>query len=143
MAEALARSMASERGLPLEVRSAGIAAAEGFPASPHAQEALAEAGINLRHSSRPLSEEDLKWANLVLTMTMAHKRFLWEQHPDYQDKVFALKEWVDQEGEPENWDVADPFGGDLEIYRQTARELEDLVRRMLDRLFPPQEQKEE
>ena len=96
MAAALAQHLSGEAELPfqVEVRSRGLYAVDGEPMSAHAQEALAERGVTVEHRAAMLEEEDLAWADLVLTMTMQHKRFLWEAFPDYQEKTFTLKEYI-------------------------------------------------
>lgn len=162
MAAALTGHLGRQLDLPfqLEVRSRGLYAVEGDPMSALAREALAERGVAAEdHRAAMLEEADLEWADLVLTMTMQHKRFLWEAFPAYQEKTYTLKEYIqDQESsdqgpagpdQPKNpddfsWeylenyfsslDVQDPFGGDLNDYRRTRDELEAHLERLLKRL---------
>lgn len=187
MAAALTEKLGKELALPyaLEVRSRGLYAAPGDPLSQYAREALGERGIEMEHQAAMLEEEDMKWADLVLTMTMQHKRHLWEEFPDFQDKTFTLKEYIREHGpqkaagadaeatgaspaaeaegpeeskakQPQesgesgdgpddfSWeylesyfsslDVRDPFGGELEVYRQTRDELEENIRHLLQLL---------
>jgi protein-tyrosine phosphatase len=96
MAAALTQQLGSELALPfrLETRSRGLYAVDGDPMSVHAQEALAERGVTADHRAAMLEETDLEWADLVLTMTIQHKRFLWEAFPDHQEKTFTLKEYI-------------------------------------------------
>lgn len=126
MAEALLRCRARERGWQVEVRSAGLAAIPGLPASEHAREVLKRRGADLGdHRSRPLDRADLEWAELVLTMTAQHKRMVVLQFPRTADKVFTLTEYVNR-GDGAR-DIADPFGGDLEAYARCADEIDAAV----------------
>jgi len=46
--------------------------------------------------------------------------------------VFVLGEYAGREGEEA--EVSDPFGGDLEVYRDTVAELEALIDATVERL---------
>ncbi len=69
-------------------------------------------------------------ADLVLAMTHQHKQIIVSHFGRYRDKVFTLKEYVTGG----YGDVIDPFGGSIDIYKQTRDELEDLLRRLAKQL---------
>lgn len=126
MAEALLRGLAPE----FEVRSVGISAADRAPASRHAREVLSERGLDLeRHRSRTVSAADLDWADVVLTMTEAHRSALLRCHPAAGGKVFPLRTFAGWSG-----DVVDPYGGNRADYERTARELEEALAEAVRRL---------
>ncbi|MCI5836558.1 MAG: low molecular weight protein arginine phosphatase [Veillonellaceae bacterium] len=119
MAEALLRQMAAEREADVVVLSAGLAAFPGDPATVQAQQAVAELGADLReHRSRRVALPHLAAADVVVTMTEAHRAALREWAPEYAEKVYTLAEWSGR-GE----DIADPFGKDEAAYRKTASEI--------------------
>lgn len=93
MAEALLKHKSKE----IEVQSAGIFASYGQPASDGTAQVLSEQGIPLHHQSKPLTQELVGWADLILTMTIDHKQGLLYQFPNAVDKVFTLKEYVEDE----------------------------------------------
>lgn len=95
MAEGMLRKLAIERGLELEVRSAGVAAMEGAPISRHAEAVLREQDILDRMTSTPLSNELAEWAHLILTLTQGHKQHVIQRFPHTAGKVFTLKEYVE------------------------------------------------
>ncbi|MDA7025385.1 low molecular weight protein arginine phosphatase [Bacillus sp. CLL-7-23] len=130
MAEVLFRSVASQKNLNTSVKSAGLFAPDHGKASVYAVEALFEKRIALNHSTSKLSQEKLKWADLVLTMTEQHKRLAIQQFSEYQEKVFTLKEYVNDE----TGDVIDPFGGSLSDYQKTRDELEHLINVLAEKL---------
>ncbi|GIQ70841.1 low molecular weight protein arginine phosphatase [Xylanibacillus composti] len=99
MAEKLFRQMAQEHMLAAEARSAGVAAADGTPMSKHAATVIREAGCPTEHRSRSLEQEDVDWADLILTMTQGHKRTILQMFPYTVEKVYTLQEyaWNDSE----------------------------------------------
>jgi len=100
MAEALFRRMAEERGVPAEVKSAGVAALAGQPMSRHAADVLRAKGIDPSgFRSSEVSAADVAWADMILTMTSHHKRHLLERFPEAVEKTYALKEFASAEGE--------------------------------------------
>ncbi len=95
MAEALFREIAGAGESGFQVISAGTSAGRGVPAAEEAVQVLKEKGIDLsEHQSRPITEELLKEADLILTMTRSHKESLLQLEPGVGDKVFTLKEYA-------------------------------------------------
>lgn len=125
MAEAILKSKNIKT---LSIKSAGIYALDGQYASKHAQQVLEENAIQHQHLSKMLVEEDVNWANFIFTMTMNHKSFIREMYPFAADKTFTLKEFVNKH--EKNVDVMDPFGGDLNTYRETFNELTELIEKL-------------
>lgn len=128
MAEALARKWlkAHPDGVGnIELASAGLAAAgPGSPASPRAVEVMGAAGIDLTgHRARQFCHETARESDLILTMTGNHKRTLVALYPGEASKVFTLAEFAGKSG----LDISDPFGLPVAIYKQCAREIEELV----------------
>lgn len=130
MAEAMFR--AKMAGQEFEVRSAGVGALDGQPASQHAVEVMAERGIEHVHQSSRLDHELVEWSDLILTMTASHKQAILTYFPDAANKVHTLREFVGVEGYA---DIADPFGGSLEDYRRCAEEIEESLDRLSARLL--------
>lgn len=128
MAEAILKNKKMDG---MEVKSAGIFAANGSEASTHAKQVLDENNIPHHHQSSLLSKEDLNWADLVLTMTTSHKFAIHQQYPSVSTKLFTLKEFA---GEPFDHDVVDPFGGNLAIYQETYQELEKFINKVMEKL---------
>lgn len=136
MAESILRQMAKQKDLEIEVQSAGIAAVEGMAMSSHAKEVLNEKGIKDEVFSKPLTKELIDGADLILTMTGTHKDYILNQYPDTAEKVFTLKEYVDGENNQNHshHNIADPFGGSLEEYRQCAQQIEAACTVLVEKL---------
>ncbi|NGZ76168.1 low molecular weight protein arginine phosphatase [Saccharibacillus alkalitolerans] len=97
MAEALLRQMARRRGIQLDVRSAGVAASRGVPISRHAEAVLRDHDIGDRLTSSPLERESVEWADLILTLTGAHKSHVLRCFPEALGRTHTLKEYVEDD----------------------------------------------
>ncbi len=116
MAAALMNKIAVENNLDVRIESAGIFAAAGQKASDNAVKAAAEMGADLsEHISKPITRELLDASDIILAMTEEHKRLL---KPEAGSKVYTLCEYAGTDGS-----VSDPYGGDLDVYRECARRL--------------------
>ncbi len=132
LAEAIARHAVLLRGIAdVTVGSAGVSAWEGAPASDGSLLVAMEHGIDLApHRARLLSPSMLEASDLVLTMGPAHLDRV--QELGGGDRVHLLTAFASND--TNNDPVIDPFGGDLEVYRQTFAELSELVHATLDRV---------
>jgi protein-tyrosine phosphatase len=164
MAEGLVRQKVDERGLAVEVSSAGLIA-DGVPATDTAVTTMADRGIDIEaHLSRRIRSDLLGQADLIVAMTREHVREVAVMRPDLYEITFTLKELVrrgEEAGarrrdEPlRDWlvslhaerrpldhlgsslvdDVADPVGQGPRVYEGTADELDELTSRLVDLLW--------
>ena len=124
--------------------SAGLSADEGEPASENSIKVLRdEWGIDIsEHRSRRLDGCDVEAACLVLAMTRGHKDALMSAFPIARQKTFTLKEYALFAGQrsccPQEYDYAfdipDPYGGSLQVYKICAWEIKEAVGRLLEKL---------
>ncbi len=117
LAEALLKRALQQRSLEgVTVESAGTGAWDGAPASEGAYLVGLERGLDLSgHRARLLTREIVEGADLILTMARHHRARVGGR-------------------EGEEAEVSDPFGGDLEVYRDTVAELEALIDATVERL---------
>jgi protein-tyrosine-phosphatase len=131
LAEALLQSALRERGADVIVSSAGTGAWDGAPASEGAYLVGLERGLDLSgHRARLLTREVVEQADLILTMARHHRARV--QELGGEGRVFVLGEYAGRS--PDAGEVSDPFGGDLDVYRQTCVELDQLVTAVAERL---------
>lgn len=132
LADALARKIAVERGLAdVEIVSAGTSAWDGAPASDGALLVGMERGLDLsQHRAQTLTRELVRDATLILAMGPHHLERI--EALGGGGKAYLLTEFASRgtEARPVN----DPIGGELDVYRATADELEQEVRRLFDRI---------
>lgn len=132
LAEALLVRALKDRAMNgVTVGSAGTGAWDGAPASEGAYLVGLERGLDLSgHRARLLTRELVEAADLILTMARHHRARVDELGGE--GRVFVLGEYAGREGD--DAEVSDPFGGDLEVYRDTCAELEALVAAVAERL---------
>src|SRR5207247_7913746 len=83
-----------------------------------------ERGLDLSgHRARLLTRELVDGADLILTMARHHRARVDELGGE--GHVFVLGEYAGREGDEA--EVSDPFGGDLDGYRDTCAQLQALV----------------
>ena len=121
MAEGLLKAM-----LPNDsgwcVSSAGVCAANGWPASDHSVEALREKGIDISGlTSTTLTPERIEDADLLVTMTEGHRQAILAAVPESEGKVCLLKSFGVAKCAA---DIDDPIGGSLDDYRRVRDEIE-------------------
>ncbi|HEY4671408.1 MAG TPA: low molecular weight protein arginine phosphatase [Gemmatimonadaceae bacterium] len=131
MAEALARKVAERRGIAdVSVSSAGTNAWDNIPATDEALLVGMERGVDLTsHRARKLTPAIVSEADLIFVMTPGHLEQV--KQLGGRGKVHVIDEYASGSA---NQGITDPYGGDLEAYRQTADVLERELERLFDRL---------
>ena len=120
MAAAMMADIAEKNDLNVLIDSAGIFASIGDGAADNAKTVMKKRGIDLSlHRAKPLTEELIDMADVILVMTSAHKMLIENMA---REKVFTLLEYAGDEG-----DIADPYGGDEEEYEEVADEICDAL----------------
>jgi protein-tyrosine-phosphatase len=132
LAAALLHRAIAERGTEdIEVSSAGTGAWDGAPVSEGAYLVGLEQGLDLSaHRARLLTRDLVEQSDIILTMARHHRARVDELGGE--GRVFVFGEYAGRGGE--SAEVSDPFGGDLNIYRETCVELAALVAASLDRI---------
>jgi protein-tyrosine-phosphatase len=121
MAQAMANDIFEKQGILLKAASCGVFAMAGGAASAHAVAVLSdEYGLDLSgHASSPVRPTDVEKAAAIIAMTRGHKEHLLEAYPQFADKIYTL-----------DGDVADPFGGSLEIYKNCAFQIKTYLEKI-------------
>ncbi len=135
LAEAMARQLIAQRGLPVVASSAGTSAWEDAPASDGALLIGLERALDLNtHRARVLTDAIVAEADLILTMGPHHLAQV--EALGGGGRAHLLTEYASRGQEHQA--VPDPFGGDLAVYRETADVLAREVARALDRAVAPE-----
>lgn len=131
LAQVILERILAERGLTgYRVLSAGIAAIPGCGASEGSIRVAHDLGLDLtRHRATRLDKAFVDSADLVLTMTHAHRDAVLRISPEAQSKTFVLKPYAGQDG-----DVSDPYDSDHRTYGRMGEEIRGLLERAVDRL---------
>jgi protein-tyrosine phosphatase len=143
MAEAIARKMLTDRkgDAHAQVLSAGLAALPNAGATEEAVIVMREMGLDLgAHKATLLTPRLVKEADLILTMTLAHKeqvkQMAGQEVCQERRKIFTLAEFARAGA---GADIRDPIGGSLKVYRQCAAELRSLIEPALDKILTGRE----
>ena len=131
MAEALARKIAARRGIKdLKVSSAGTKAWDNSTATDEALLVGMEREVDLTsHRARKLTPAIVSEADLIFVMAPGHVEQV--QQLGGRGKVHVIDEYASGTA---NQGITDPYGGDLDAYRQTADILEKELEKLFDRL---------
>jgi protein-tyrosine phosphatase len=162
MASALLARELTAAGDPVLVRSAATAGHDGIPPPAEVVSVMAVYGLDVSgHRSRAATAADLAGAGLILAMTREQLRHAVVVAPATWPRAFTLREvirrgdlagrrlpgetlpgWLARVqagrsraallGDSAQDDIADPIGGPLSGYRQTAAELCQLTGRLAD-----------
>jgi protein-tyrosine phosphatase len=165
MAQGLLRARLRERGVDATVSSAGITF-EGRAATDEAIQAASGYDVDISaHRSRIMNAAMVHEADLVIAMERMHAREAVVLGDSLFARCFTLKELVrrgegagrrrDDEsvqdwlsragagrrpmellGESPDDDVADPYLGSSRVYAACVAELDDLIHRMVDLVWP-------
>ena len=128
MAEGLAREMF---GNSVQISSAGMEACVGESANTNALQVLKEQNVDLsRHRSRRIRVELMADVDWIIPMTQAQEEALNRLFPHYAHKTRYLGAWGERKR-----DVLDPWSGSLEVYRQTAHEIRELLSALKSQLI--------
>jgi protein-tyrosine-phosphatase len=132
LAEAIARKVAIERGLPdVEASSAGTSAHDGSPASDGALLVGMERGMDVgMHAAQTLTRDLVRESDLILAMGPHHLERI--EALGGAGKAFLLADFASRGTSSRA--ISDPIGAELDVYRGTADELEAEIRRVLDRM---------
>ena len=132
MAEAMLRQAVSDAGLrDIEVGSAGIGAWDGSPASEGAYLVMLERGVDLSgHRARLLTRALVAESDVILTMARSHLGRARELGAGA--RAHLLGEYAGRTGS--HAEIADPYGADLDQYREVYRELVELMPAVVARL---------
>ncbi|MCA9237794.1 MAG: threonylcarbamoyl-AMP synthase [Planctomycetales bacterium] len=136
MAEAMLRQMIAQKAgcqvdelesRGLTIASAGIAAAAGGPAATEAVEVMKSQGLDITcHQSQPLTDKLAHHADMLLTLTAAHRNAILRRWPEVAARTHTLR--------PDGGDIADPIGGPLEVYKQCASQIEQALRERVEEI---------
>jgi protein-tyrosine phosphatase len=134
MAEANFDALTHDAGMPHTARSAGVAALEDEPITPHARAALEEVGVYADgHRARQAAGAMLEGADLVLAMTPRHVEKLLGLSATSSGRIHTLPGYVGG-GLAAEEGIPDPYGHSMAAYRASVRQIFGYVELLAARL---------
>ncbi len=121
MAEALFKNRAQDRGLDIDIGSAGVAALVDHAAADPVINLMQSRGLDVSgHRARQLTTEMGRKQDLILVMEQGHRQFIARKWPELTGRVRLL-------GESSGEDVADPYGLPEKVYAHCLGVIEDCM----------------
>lgn len=130
MAEAVAKKVFENIDIDINIYSRGLACPFPSKASFNAAEAAKKYNLDLsEHISCQLTQNDIKEADLILTMTKEHTSIIKNAFSEYKDKVYTLYEYAENSDK----DIKDPYGCELDEYIKCIDEIIVLINKIYER----------
>ncbi len=132
MAEGLLKTKLAQLGLAeqFEVRSAGVAAYAGSPASMETRKVLLSHGLDYEDfRSSAASKYLLDESRYIFCLSNMHRQAIITEYPEYNEKILLVGEFL---GTNEASDIADPYGQSEAAYKHVEQQLLGA----LDRIVP-------
>ena len=115
------------------VSSCGTNAMTGDRSTNNAICAMKEYNVDLEnHKATNIQDIDIENYDLILCMTTEHKEIVKYFYPKLSEKVYTLKEYVDNNIEYK--DIDDPWGLDLRVYQSCAKEIVQYVDKLIAKI---------
>jgi len=116
------------------VSSTGISAYPGSPGDPEMVNYLSKIGVpSENHKARPITEEDVNLADLILVMEKAHLKIIESQWPQAKDKLELLGKYIAPDQAED--DIIDPFGMSQYYYRLAQSQITLAIRSLIKKLL--------
>ncbi len=107
--------------------SAGLAASDGQMPSQHSVTAMKEVGLDISaQRSALITLEMIEDVHYIFCLASGHVDNLIRLFPQAREKIFLLREFVEKLPATGR-DIADPIGGDLEIYKACRDQIKEGV----------------
>ena len=136
MAEGLLKKKIEAKGLSnIKVYSCGVFAETGDYASYEAIEVLKAYGIDIsKHRATNIKDAFIEEMDMILCATISHKQTVLQAYPSLQGKVYTIKEYAQTDEEGKNTNISDPIGCGIIGYEKCAKELEENITKIVERL---------
>ena len=130
MAEGFFRELNKEQS-GFEALSAGLGAIDGALPSVHSVTAMQELGIDITNQrSAQITAEMVAESDYIFGLASGHVDNLILFFPQARERIFLLREFV--EALPsDRKDIADPIGGDLEIYKVCRNQIKEGIEALI------------
>lgn len=114
-----------------DVRTAGVMTIAGLIPTQEAVQVMKNASVDITgHRSTPLTPELVRKADLILGMSPFHVQYALRLSEDAKGKTYLLKEFA--QSDMKNYQITDPMGATLEVYKRVYREMKMAIDRMIE-----------
>ncbi len=118
----------------VEVYSCGIYAYDGDVPTDEAREVMQEYGVDMStHRATNIAHSKIKEMDLILCATTSHKSAVMQMYPELKDKVYTMKEYINDDEEQQDLDIKDPWGYGVETYRFCVAEIDKCLNKLIQK----------
>ena len=111
-----------------EIDSAGLSAVVGHQADAKALAVMSIDDIDMSdHIAKQITEELVRSADLILTMSTSQSKWIEEQWPHCRGKIFRIGHWIDK-------DVADPYGHNEQAFETAKQDIIDSLEQWFNKI---------
>ncbi len=125
MAEAIFKNFAKEKGLNIDIRSAGLMTSPNARTSKNTIAVLKEIGIDMESKEAHGILENREWSNTDIYVTME----------DFQKEVLKRLSVPDEKIYVLGGGIKDPYGENIEAYRETREKILEGLKKMYKDIF--------
>ncbi len=105
----------------------------GDSATYNTEEVMKEYDVDMRkHKTTNVQCSNIESMDLILCATNSHKRILIQMYPNIADKIFTMKEYV--QNDPNDLDIKDPWGYDVSVYRYCAGQIDKCIELLIEKI---------
>ena len=117
----------------IEVYSCGVFAYNGDEPTSQGIEVMKKYQVDLKsHRATNIHNSNIEEMDIILCATTSHKNNVINMYPDLGEKIFTMKEYVGYN--KEDLDIADPWGLSAKVYENCAKEIEDCVEKIINKI---------
>lgn len=111
-----------------DIDSAGLSAVVGHQADVKALAVMATDNVDMSdHIAKQITEELVRSADLILTMSTSQSKWIEDQWPHCRGKTFRIGHWIDK-------DVADPYGHNEQAFEIAKQDIIDSLEQWFNKI---------
>lgn len=126
LAQAIAQKYVEDKGLDIDVDSAGLSCSYGHEMAEHSKKIIESMGIFFTHTSQPVTQKMVELTDYFVTMERWQKDALIQVAPN---KTYCVADFS-TEG-----DVDDPYGQSYQVYEATADKIARVMPTIIEGLI--------
>lgn len=133
MAHKMMEKRAKELNKDVQVYSCGVWAQNGDIPTYEGITVMKEYGIDLStHRATNIKNSNIEDMDVILCATCNHKLNVISMYPGLKEKVFTMKEYAEYPSN--NLDISDPWGYGINVYKNCAKEIEECIEKILEKI---------
>lgn len=115
------------------ISSCGTHGITGEKATDYAKAAMMKYNVELsNHRAKNINDIDIESYDIIICMTSLQKACVKDLYPKISEKVYTLKEYIDEK--IEYTDIDDPWGLSQMVYDTCAKEIVESVDKLYDKI---------